>query len=128
MKNLLSFDFRLNRPKGYTGKGDKYLPKIIQDLANLIRKIQKESKYETLYLPGGKIRELSEVLVEFAEDVHNDIGIWKSLEQYNYEFFGTMLPLTLQPGEEMGPNPMNRYRIQHLLWIQYHLMGALPVC
>jgi hypothetical protein len=123
MKNLLSINFRLNRPKGYTGKGDKYLPKIIQNLANLLRSTQKELKYETLRLQGDKIRELSEVLVEFAEDVHNDIGIWKGLEQYNYEFFGTVLPLTLKPGEDMGPYPINKYRIQHLLWVQYHLIG-----
>jgi hypothetical protein len=30
-----------------------------------------------------KIRDLSQTLVEFAEDVHNEIGIWDSLEQYN---------------------------------------------
>lgn len=122
MKNLLSISFRLNRPKGYTGKGDKYLPKIIQNLANLLRKTQKEFKYETLRLPGGKIAELAEVLIEFTEDVHNDIGIWKSLEEYNYEFFETKLPMTLHPDEDMGPNPMNRYRIQYLLWVQYQLI------
>ena len=121
MKNLLSISFRLNRPKGYTGKGDKYLPKIIQNLTNLLRKTQKEFKYETLRLPGGKIAELAEVLIEFAEDVHNDIGIWRSLEEYNYEFFETKLPMTLHPDEDMRPNSMNKYRIQYLLWVQYQL-------
>jgi len=121
MKNLFSINFRLNRPKGYTGKGDKYFPKIIQDLAGLLRKTQKEFKYQTLRMPANKMRELAEVLVEFAEDVHNDIGIWRSLEQYNYEFFGTKLPLILQPCEEMGINNMNKYRIQHLLWVQYSI-------
>ena len=115
-------NFRLNRPKVYPGKGDKYLTKIIKDLGNLLRKKQKEFKHETLRLPGGKIRELAEVLVEFAEDVHNDIGIWKSLEEYNYEFFRTNLPLTLQPDEDMAPSSMNQYRIQHLLWVQYQLI------
>jgi len=122
MKNLLSINFRLNRPKGYTGKGDKYLPKIIQNLANLLRKTQKEFKYETLRLPGGKIAELAEVLIEFAEDVHNDIGIWRSLEEYNYKFFETKLPMTLQPDNDMRPNSMNKYRIQHLLWVQYQFI------
>jgi len=46
MKNLLSINFRLNRPKAYTGKGDKYLPKVMQNLANLLRKTQKGLKYE----------------------------------------------------------------------------------
>jgi hypothetical protein len=121
MKNLFSINFRLNRPKGYTGKGDKYLPKIIQDLAGLLRKTQKEFKYQTLRRPADKIRELAEVLVEFAEDVHNDIGIWRGLKQYNYEFFGTMLPMTLQPSKDTGLNNIDRYRIQHLLWVQYSL-------
>lgn len=123
MKNLLSINFHLNRPKGYTGKGDKYLPKIIQNLTNLLRRKQKELKYETLRLPSDKVRELSEVLVEFAEDVHNDVGIWKSLEQYNYDSFGTMLPLTLGSDEDIASNPMNKYRIQHLLWVQYQLIN-----
>ncbi|MFH1934192.1 MAG: DUF3843 family protein [Pseudomonadota bacterium] len=122
MKNILSMNFRLNRPKIYPGKGDKHLTKIIKDLANLLRKTQKEFKHETLRLPGGNIRELAEVLVEFAEDVHNDIGIWKSLEKYNDEFFGTNLPLTLQPDEDMVPDSMNQYRIQHLLWVQYQFI------
>lgn len=122
MKKVLSVNFRLNRPKGYLGKGDKYLPKIIQDLSSLLRKTQKTFKHDTLRLPDIKIRDLSQVLVEFAEDVHNDIGIWKSLEQYNLEFFGTKLPLTLQPGEEIEPEPINKNRIQHLLWVQYHLI------
>ena len=122
MKKLLSINFRLNRPKGYTGKGDKYLPKIIQNLANLLRKTQKEFKYETLRLPGGKIAELAEVLIEFAEDVHNDIGIWRSLEEYNYKFFETKLPMTLQPDNDMRPNSMNKYRIQYLLWVQYQFI------
>jgi len=122
MKNILSMNFRLNRPKVHPGKGDKFLKKIIQDLAGLIRKKQKELKYNTIRLPGGKIRELAEVLVEFAEDVYNDVGIWKSLEKYNDEFFGTKLPLILKADEDMGSNPINKYRIQHLLWVQHELI------
>jgi len=74
-----------------------------------------------LLAPEDKTGELAQVLVEFAEDVHNNIGIWRSLEQYNLEFFGTPLPLTLPPGEKADSSPMNRYRIQHLLWTRYHL-------
>ena len=122
MKKILSVNFRLNRPKGNPEKGDKYLTKVIQDLSSLYRKTQKSFKYDTLLLSGGKIRDLAQVLVEFAEDVHNDIGIWKSLEQYNFELFGTKLPLTLQLGEEMGSELMNKNRIKHLLWVQYHLI------
>jgi len=45
MKNFLSMNFRLNRPKDFTGTCDKYLPKITQDLALLLRKTQKSLKY-----------------------------------------------------------------------------------
>ena len=115
MKNILSVSFRLARPQAHPGKGDKYLPKIIQDLANLQRKTQKDFHYDTLRLSAHKIRDLSQTLVEFAEDVHNDIGIWDSLEQNNLEFFGTKLPLIPGSAEEAaGQAPINKHRIQFL--------------
>jgi hypothetical protein len=55
MKNILSMNFRLARPKVFPERGDKYLPKIIQNLANLLRKTQKEYQYDTLRLPADKI-------------------------------------------------------------------------
>ena len=79
MKNILSLNFRLARPKAHPGKGDKYLSKIIQELAILLRKKQKDFHYDTLRLSADKIRDLYQTLVEFAEDIHNDIGIWNSL-------------------------------------------------
>ena len=122
MKNILSVNFRLARPKAHPGKGDKYLPKIIQDLSNLQRKTQKDFHYDTLRLSADKIRDLSQTLVEFAEDVHNEIGIWDSLEQYNLEFFGTKLPLTPGSAEEATDQaPINKHRIHYLLWNQYQL-------
>ena len=129
MKNILSVNFRLARPQIFPGKGDKYLPKTIQDLSNLLRKAQKNFYYNTLCLPADKIRDLSQTLVEFAEDVHNGIGIWDSLEQYNLEFFGTKLPLIPGSAEEAaGQAPINKRRIQYLLWNQYQLspMNAMP--
>ena len=122
MKNILSVNFRLARPKAYPGKGDKYLPKIIQELSNLQRKTQKDFRYDALRLSADKIRDLSQTLVEFAEDVHNDIGIWDSLEQYNLEFFGTKLPLIPGSDEEAADQAsINKRRLQYLLWNQYQL-------
>ena len=113
MKNILSVNFRLARTKAYPGKGDKYLPKIIQSLSNLLRKTQKDFHYDTLRLSADKIRDLSQTLVEFAEDVHNAIGIWDSLEQYNLEFFGTKLPLIFDSAEETSAQAsINKHRIQ----------------
>jgi len=122
MKNILSVNFRLARPKAPPGKGDKYLPKIIQDLSKFLRKTQIDFHYDTLRLSADKIRDLTQTLVEFAEDVHNDIGIWDSLEQNNLEFFGTKLPLIPGSAEETaGQAPINKCRIHYLLWSQYQL-------
>jgi hypothetical protein len=124
MKKLLSVNFRLARPKVQPGKGDKYLPKILQDLSNLLRKTQKDFHYDTLRLSADKIRDLSQTLVEFAEDVHNEIDIWNSLEQYNLEFFDTKLPLVPGSAEESaGHAPISKRRIQYLLWNQYQLFN-----
>jgi hypothetical protein len=124
MKNILSLNFRLARPKVQPGKGDKYLPKILQDLSNLLRKTQKDFHYDTLRLSADKIRDLSQTLVEFAEDVHNEIDIWNSLEQYNLEFFETKLPLVPGSAEESaGHAPISKRRIQYLLWNQYQLFN-----
>jgi hypothetical protein len=72
-----------------------------------------------LRLPNSKLEELAAVLVEFAEDVHDDIGIWNSLERYNTEFFATPLPFVIDPKEDIGQEAINEYRIQHLLWVLY---------
>jgi hypothetical protein len=57
--------------------------------------------------------------VEFAEDLSHDIGIWRSLEAYNHDFFGTPLPCVLQPDEAMDVEPINPARMQFLLWTLY---------
>jgi len=72
-----------------------------------------------LRLSNSKPEELASVLVEFAEDVHNNIGIWSSLERYNTEFVGTPLPFVPQPKEDRGQEAINEHRVQHLLWVVY---------
>lgn len=117
--------FKQHRPQGYTGKGDKYLPDVISSLKHKLTKARGSLISPFLSLPGSMIGELANVLVEFAEDIHNDIGIWKSLEHYNFEFFGTRLPLVLRPDEEVKESrearekELNKYRIRHLLWVLY---------
>lgn len=109
-----------HRPRGYRGKGDRYLPKIERELKRFLIKTQHELRYDTLGLPNKEWAELAGVLVEFMEDIHNDIGIWKSLEQYQLEFFETPLPLFLPPNEELAPRRLNEYRLCYLLWVLYH--------
>ena len=109
-----------HRPRGYVGVGDNYLPKIERELKRFLIKTQNELRYDTLRLPNQVWAELAGVLVEFMEDIHNDIGIWKSLEHYQLEFFATPLPLFLQPREEVAPQRLNKYRLCYLLWVLYH--------
>lgn len=116
---LLKMDFRLNRPKGYIGKAGQYLPVVSQELKRILIKVQDLLTYRTLHLSKKKLGELSDVLVEFAEDIHNDIGIWKALEHYNLEFFGMRLPFIPQSNENTEQNGLNKHRICHLLWVLY---------
>jgi len=110
---------RSHRPPGHAGKREHYLTRIAKDLEHIIIRAQGSLAYSTLCLSNSKIQELASVLVEFAEDIHNNIRIWKSLERYNSEFFGTPLPFILQPNEDMGQEAINKQRIQHLLWVLY---------
>ncbi len=109
-----------HRPQGYTGAGDRHLPRIARNLKRFLINGQKKLAHDTLRLTNKEWDDLASVLVEFMEDIHNDIGIWRSLEQYHLEFFGTPLPLFLQPGEEINPQKLNKHRLCHLLWVLYH--------
>jgi hypothetical protein len=108
-----------NRPPGYTGKKELYLSRIAKDLAQEIDYAYASLSLKTLCLTGSNLARFSEILVEFAEDLHNDIGIWRAYEKYNIEFFGTPLPIVLPSPADMGPEPINRFRIQFLLWELY---------
>jgi len=112
--------FYPHRPKEYTDVVDHYLPKIAKQLIQVMKKIQERHIHNSLlYLSDTKLQELAGVLVEFAEDIHNDIGLWKSYENYNLALFNSRLPLTLGANEDMEQKNLNEYRIWHLLWIFY---------
>ena len=112
-------NFQLHRPLGFTGKGDRFLQAAARDLKKMLIDVKNPLTYKMLCLSNKTLGELAGVLIEFAEDIHNDIGIWKSFEQYNLEFFGTRLPLTSHPDHDIGQSAMNPYRIRHLLWVLY---------
>ena len=107
------------RPTGYKDKGEKYLSKAGDKLASLIRSIQKEYHFAALKLSNKAINELAGILIEFAEDLYNDIGIWKSVESYNSQFFGTKLPFIPIPEHDMPTKKINKYQVQYFLWVIY---------
>src|SRR4029453_7162853 len=112
-------DFRTHRPQRGFGRSERSLAKLTEDLTRFLTKTQRSLTYDTLQLPSRKRETLASLLVEFAEDLSHDIGIWRSLEAYNRDFFGTSLPCILQPGEEMDAEPINPARMQYLLWTLY---------
>lgn len=59
---------------------------------------------------------LSSAIVELAEDLHCDIGIWDSLERYNREFFARPLPL-LPPERQNAEQGISPERLQHFIWV-----------
>jgi GNAT superfamily N-acetyltransferase len=94
-------DFRTHRPQRGFGRSERSLAKIAEDLSRFLTKAQRSLTYDTLHLSGRQRETLASLLVEFAEDLAHDIGIWKSLEAYNRDFFGTPLPCVLPPDETM---------------------------
>ncbi|MFQ5630624.1 MAG: DUF3843 family protein [bacterium] len=107
--------FHQHRPGGVTQKSDLYLADLARDLKKTLAKSQQKFARPSLRMTRWELDEISAACVEFAEDLHNDIGIWKSLENYNREFFNTPLPLILRPGESMNNEFLNENRTRHLL-------------
>src|SRR5207302_164574 len=114
-----TMDFRTYRPQRGFGRSERSLAKIAEDLTRFLTKAQRSLTYDTLHLSGRQRETLAHIVVEFAEDLSHDIGIWRSLEAYNRDFFGTPLPCVRQPGEAMDAEPVNPERMQFLLWTLY---------
>ena len=112
-------DFSAHRPPGYTGRGDRFLPQIMRELTSMLVSQQDDLVYETLCLPDSEWSRLAVALVEFAEDIHHEIGLWRSLERYQQTFFGTPLPLILPAHQPVEPTSLAENRIRHLLWVLY---------
>ena len=108
-------DYSAHRPKGHEGQGDSHLPKIVRRLRRVLTDTQHKFAHDTLRLPSRALGDLADILVEFAEDLHADTGIWSAYERYNVEFFGTVLPLTSAEGS-FG---LSANRFRHFLWILY---------
>jgi hypothetical protein len=116
-------DFALNRPQGFEGAGDKYLLDIAARLTALLIEVQDEMwLYSYLYLSDEWLQTLALVLVEFAEDLHNDIGLWRSLEAYQQAFFGTPLPVVVPPGKRWRGKKLMEARLRFLMSVLYPFM------
>lgn len=90
--------FLRNRSEGEKGQIEIALPIRIKKLYKLLQKTISTFRYEALVLPPEELKELSIILIEFAEDLYCNLGFWKAYEDYNIEFFNTPLPMVLDPG------------------------------
>ena len=111
-------DYATHRPQGYREKSDSHLPKVVRRLRRVLSDTQQDLAYDTLQLPANLLGELAGILVDFAEDLHSNIGIWESYERYNTEFFGSALPLTLTESDSAATG-FHPDRFRHLLWVLY---------
>ena len=68
-------DYSTHRPKGYQGQGDSYLLPAVRQLERILSKTQRDFAHDTLRLPPKELGEFAGILVDFAEDLHNEIGI-----------------------------------------------------
>jgi len=93
--------FEQFRPKEFTGNGDKYLFPLISELSKVILHLEKGYFYDTLKLDKNQNFVMANLLIELAEDLHNDIGLWKSIEHYNKTLFNTPLPLFVDDNIEI---------------------------
>jgi Protein of unknown function (DUF3843) len=107
------------RPQGYEGSLEPRLPKVYRAMSKALAEAQKGLSFDTLRLDRPSIKDLTAVLVDFAEDLHCEIGIWRSVEQFNTKFFGTRLPFALEPGTSVAGDAISTARVQHFLWVLY---------
>ncbi|MBI1987164.1 MAG: DUF3843 family protein [Nitrospinae bacterium] len=102
-------------PEEHRGKSDSKLPQLVKQLKRVLTNVQRKFAHNTLKLDGERQEELAGILIDFAVDIHNDIGIWTAYERYNTELFGSPLPLTA----DVQTTGISRERLRHLLWMTY---------
>lgn len=108
------------RPGGFIGEGDFRLRSVAKRLRDTIAKNQQVFSKGFPRLLSPAIHTLAEILTEFGEDLHNQIGIWDAYESYNRQFWETPLPITYKcHAEESLPDGIHVERTHHFLWLIY---------
>ena len=108
--------FLANRLPGFTGRGDRYLGEIAQELRRVLWKTQSRFTFPACRLPEAACSEVAVLLVEWAEDIHNDIGLWRTVEAYQRRWFNTPLPLVATAPPDVEPRGFDPGHVQLFLW------------
>ncbi len=116
------------RPPGAPKRETNALFQTALRFRNQLARRVAEIESESFLLDADELDDLALALTELAEDLHDDAGLWRSLEAYHREFFGVPLPLLCQPGES-GLEPFDPRRFQFFLssvWRHFqpdHIVG-----
>ncbi len=97
-KTFHSF-FEVNRPPDPLNQNDRHLADIAWDLQRIMEKTRFSFFNPHRQLASEKLACLASAATEMAEDLHADIGLWRSLEQYQQMEFGVPLPLVMRPND-----------------------------
>ena len=116
MSSAAKHIFLSARIPGFTGHGDKYLGEIAQELRRVLLKTQNTFGFASCRLPDVAWSDVAALLVEWTEDVHNDIGLWRAVETHQRRCFGTPLPLIVNESPEVEPHGFDPLRIRFFLW------------
>ena len=112
-------DFRAHRPQRQLGRSERARVSLTAELTRVLTQAQRSLTSDTLQLASRPCEALAQILVEFAEDLYHDIGIWRGLERYNLDFFGTSLPCMAPSAETRDAESVTPERVQYLLWTLY---------
>ena len=85
------------------------------ELRRVLWKTQPSFAHPACRLPDAAWNDVAVLLVEWEEDIHNDLGLWRAVEEHQRRCLGTPLPLLgIPPETELrGFDPR---RIQFFLW------------
>lgn len=112
-------DFK-NRPSGPKDEGYSRLRSVAKRLRDVIADTQRSFGCRDIRLASQGVKALAEILTEFAEDLHNGIGMWSAYESHNLRCFGTPLPITFKCGQtEILAAGIDVNRVHHFLWCLY---------
>jgi len=114
----MRIDLKNNRPKGFNNREDKFLIPLINEIEQLIKDTQTLYLHNTIKLSKNKRNVLSTLIIEFAEDLHNKIGLWNSVEYYNKQLFNTPLPLFVNSENEIKED-FDERRVRCLIYILF---------
>jgi hypothetical protein len=117
----MQYRIKLSRPVEFLSAGDDKLMQVIEDLVNYFPEIQSEYDGDALEFNVKQIIILSKLIVEFAEDLHNDIGLWRAIEEYNTEMFSTPLPLFVKNSYEIK-EVFDKNRIKFFIYNILHVL------